>query len=120
VSAGSPEGGTAHHGTDEQESAMPEPMPHNPRMTFTFGDETVEGTVLRAVQRCRAVIGWDDDDDLAIRCNERRHPHRIDEWECGHDDAEGVVVVRLDSGADGEVTFALTDEWSPMLLRMGL
>jgi hypothetical protein len=90
------------------------------RMTFTYAGHTIEGTVETAFQRCTAIIDWDWDDDHAIRCGAREHAHWVGEWRCGHDQPEGVIAGTTDAGAPFELTFPVNDEWSPMLLRMGL
>lgn len=89
------------------------------RLTFTAFGETVEGEIESAVQRCRQVLAFDED-DMPIRCGITRHAHRIDPWDCGHDNAEGVIVARMDNGSPAEVTFTLDARWSPMLIGMGL
>lgn len=92
------------------------------RLTFTVAGRTVEGTVVRAEQRCTAVVGWDVDEDAAERCRATRHAHMVGPWECGHDASEGVIIGTLDSGARAEVTFAVHDfqQWSRTLLAAGL
>lgn len=90
------------------------------RLTWTFNGQTVEGTIERAVQRCKAVTGWDDENDTPIRCGLTRHAHMVGAWDCGHDDEEGVLVVVMDHGAPGEITFATGENWSKLLIKAGL